>query len=142
MRLIWSALALSMAVVTSSHDQTSPVAEMAQIPAGAFLMGSNDGPQDERPQHKVQLAAYWIDPTPVTNAQFAQFLNAIGPQGPQGERYYDIDDNDARVRRRDGKWLADSGSENYPVVEASWYGALSYCRWLGKRLPPEAEWEK
>src|SRR3972149_2545644 len=146
MHRIWHTFAwgcgLAMMPLAVSLGENIAATEVVQIPAGGFLMGSNDGPQDERPQHKVQLAAYWIDPTPVTNAQFAQFLNAIGPQGPQGERYYDIDDNDARVRRRDGKWLADSGSENYPVVEASWYGALAYCRWLGKRLPMEAEWGK
>ena len=99
-----------------SHGQSVAAKEMVQIPAGAFLMGSEDGPQDERPQHKVQLAAYWIDRTPVTNAQFAQFLNANGPQGPHSENYYDVDDSDARVHRRDGKWLADIGSENHPVV--------------------------
>ena len=77
--------------------------DMVLVLPGEFLMGSpeseagrgsDEGPQDERPQHKVQLAAYWIDRTPVTNNQFAQFLNAIGPRGPQGETYYDIDDND------------------------------------------------
>ena len=142
----WNAIVLtrglSMMPLAVSHGQNVAATEMAQIPAGGFLMGSDDGPQDERPQHRVQLAAYWIDHTPVTNSQFAQFLNAVGPQGPQGERYYDIDDNDARVHRRDGKWSADRSSENHPVVEASWYGALAYCRWLGKRLPTESEWEK
>jgi len=143
---IWNTIVLisglSMMPLAIFHGQSVAATEMVQIPSGGFLMGSNDGPQDERPQHKVQLAAYWIDRTPVTNAQFARVLNAIGPQGPRDERYYDIDDNDARVHRRDGKWLADSGSENYPVVEASWYGALAYCRWASKRLPMEAEWEK
>jgi iron(II)-dependent oxidoreductase len=133
---------LSVTPLTGTQVQSAAARSMAQIPAGAFMMGSEDGPQDERPQHRVELPAFSIDRTPVTNSQFAKFLNATGPRGPQGERYYDVEDNDARVHRGDGKWLADAGSEGHPVVEASWYGALAYCRWLGKRLPTEAEWEK
>jgi formylglycine-generating enzyme required for sulfatase activity len=115
---------------------------MIRVPAGPFLMGSNDGPEDERPQHRVELAEFFIDRTKATNAQFALFLNAVGPAGPKGERYFDIDDRDARVHRRDGGWQPHAGHEHHPVVEASWFGALAYCRWQGKRLPTEAEWEK
>ena len=115
---------------------------MVRIPAGAFLMGNNDGPEDERPQHKVNLAEFFIDRNKVTNGQFADFLSAVGARGPSGETYYDVEDNDARVHRREGKWRADAGHEGRPVVEASWPGALAYCAWAGKRLPTEAEWEK
>jgi len=113
-----------------------------RIPAGAFLMGSNEGPEDERPQHKVNVTEFFIDRNKITNRQFAIFLNAVGAHGPRGETYYDADDNDARVHRRDGKWRADAGREDHPVVEVSWPGALAYCAWAGKRLPTEAEWEK
>ena len=116
--------------------------EMVRVPAGAFLMGTKDGPEDERPQHRVEVGAFFIDRTKVTNAQFAAFLSAVGPAGPKGEHYFDVDDNDARVHQRDGKWRANAGFENNPVVEASWYGAVAYCQWRGKRLPTEAEWEK
>jgi iron(II)-dependent oxidoreductase len=116
--------------------------DMVRVPAGAFLMGSDIGPEDERPQHRVELAEFLIDRTKVTNAQFARFLNAVGPLGPKGEKYFDVDDNDARVHRRDGGWQADAGFENVPVVEASWFGAAAYCLWIGKRMPTEAEWEK
>jgi iron(II)-dependent oxidoreductase len=116
--------------------------EMVRVPGGMFLMGSSDGPDDERPQHQVNVAEFLIDRTPVTSAQFAQFLNAKGTQAVDGQRWYDIDDNDARIHRRRDQWAADAGSENRPVVEASWYGAVAYCAWLGKRLPTEAEWEK
>jgi len=115
---------------------------MVRIPAGFFLMGSNDGPEDERPQHKVELAEFFIDRTKVTNGAFALFLDAVGPRGARGENYFDVDDSDARVHRRNGKWRAHAGHEDHPVVEASWRGALAYCAWLGKRLPTEAEWEK
>ena len=129
--------AVGVAVVAMAQESPG----MVRIPAGAFSMGSNKGPEDERPQHRVEVAEFFIDRTKVTNGQFSQFLNAVGPMGPQGEKYFDIDDNDARVHRRDGKWMADMGFENNPVVEASWYGALAYCKFVGKRLPTEAEWE-
>ena len=116
--------------------------DMARIPPGTFLMGSNEGPDDERPQHRVDVAEFFIDINQVTNARFAEFLGAKGSKAPDGQVWYDVDDNDARIHRRDGQWAADPGHESHPVVEASWYGALAYCNWLGKRLPTEAEWEK
>src|SRR5262249_52074149 len=93
--------------------------EMVRIPGGLFLMGSSDGPEDERPQHQVNVGEFFIDRTPVTNAQFAQFLSAKGTQAVDGQAWYDIDDNDARIHRREVNWTADVGSENHPVVEAS-----------------------
>ena len=126
---------------TAAGTSAEPV-KMVQIPAGAFTMGRDQGPPDERPAHEVRLAAYSIDRFPVTNAQFAEFLNAIAasPSGPV--RLYDFDDPDARIHRRAERWAADTGFENHPVIEVSWAGAGAYCRHRGKRLPTEAEWEK
>lgn len=143
--LLWWAFVLAAAPTWAAQKDSSVVREpggMIRIPAGTFLMGSDDGPEDERPQHKVNLAEFLIDRTKVTNARFAEFLNANGPSGPSRVNYFDVDDNDARIHRRDGRWQADSGHEDHPVVEVSWRGALAYCHWLGKRLPTEAEWEK
>lgn len=121
---------------------TGAAADMITIPAGPFTMGRDDGPEDERPAHVVTLQAFQIDRQPVTNREFAEFLNARGHSSARGERYYDFDDNDARIHPVNGKYLADNGFEHHPVVEPSWLGAREYCAWRGKRLPTEAEWEK
>lgn len=115
---------------------------MVSVPAGPFTMGRDDGPADERPAHLVDVAQFAIERMPVTNAQFAEFLNATGLTNGSGERLFDHDDADARIRRRQGKWAADPGYEDHPAVEMPWAGARDYCAWRGKRLPTEAEWEK
>jgi len=132
--IVWSLLST---VCISEAAASKNGSDMVRIAAGMFLMGSNSGPEDERPQHHILVGEFLIDRTPVTNAQFAQFIDAKGTQSPDGQRWYDTDDNDARIHLRAGKWLADSGAEHHPVVEASWYGAQAYCAWLGKRLPTE-----
>ena len=120
----------------------SSIQAMAQIPAGVFTMGSNHGPDDEKPAHRIFLSSYSIDRYPVTNFQFAQFLNAIGLRNTNNERLFDDDDNDARIHLKDRLWQADIGFEDHPVVEVSWVGARDYCLWSGKKLPTEAQWEK
>ena len=131
-----------LALFESAGADSKDASDMIRVAGGSFLMGSNNGPEDERPQHQVNVGEFFIDRTKVANAQFALFMNARGVKAADGQVWYDIDDSDARIHRRNGKWLADPGHENHPVVEASWYGALTYCMWLGKRLPSEAEWEK
>lgn len=119
-----------------------PLSETVSIPAGPFTMGSDTGPEDERPAHSVTLAAFAIDRFPTTNAHFAEFLNAVGYTNARGEHLFDHDDPDARIHQTGGKWVADKGYENHPAVEVSWVGARDYCAWRAKRLPTEAEWEK
>jgi len=116
--------------------------DMLQVPAGSFTMGRDDGPPDERPAHRVEVTAFAIDRTEVTNGQFAAFLNTRGDTNAAGERLYDADDPDARIHRAGTVWRADDGYDRHPAVEVTWAGARDYCRWRDQRLPTEAEWEK
>ena len=130
-------------MVCASAVLAQPAA-MVEIPAGTFIMGRDDGPDDERPAHRVELGRFMIDRLPVSHADFAVFLEAQGPEGERaGRRYrrFDHDDADARVHRVDGRWRADAGLEKHPVNEVTWAGARDYCAWRGARLPTEAEWE-
>lgn len=115
---------------------------MVLIPSGPVLMGSDDGPADERPAHLVELAAFWMDVLPVTTTEFARFLNDVGPVGALGENLFDVPDSDSRIVRTSAGFAPMPGYEQHPVVEPSWFGARDYCAWRGARLPTEAEWER
>ena len=114
------------------------------VSAGAFWMGRDDGPADERPLHRVYVTDFWLEREKVTNAELAEFLDAQGIVSPERERRFDEHDAGARIHQ-DGqpvRWIADAGHERAPAVAVSWYGARDYCHWKGRRLSTEAEWEK
>ena len=69
---------LLLLITCGTTGAATPTAEMLPIAAGTLTMGSNDGPDDERPAHAVRVAAFQIDRLPVTNEHFAEFLNAVG----------------------------------------------------------------
>ncbi len=133
-------LACVHAQINSKDPRSSKT--MAFISEGSFTMGSNIGPDDEKPEHTVFVKAFSLDILPVSNTDFAQFLNYKGLQNQQVETFYDHDDSDARIHRHNSMWKADLGYESHPVNEVIWVGARDYCAWLNKRLPTEAEWEK
>jgi formylglycine-generating enzyme required for sulfatase activity len=108
-----------------------------QIPAGYFLMGSDDEHPDARPQHQVYVEALWIGKHEVSNEAYRQFVDATGHRVPYVEADWADPYNWDRVTR-----AYPAGKARYPAVLVSWYDAQAYCRWAGKRLPTEAEWEK
>ena len=114
--------------------------KMVIVPGGLFYRGSNQGARDESPRHRIELSPFAIDTHPVTNEQFVRFLEAMGGE-KDGNNHDMIHLKDSRIKRSGGKVNIESGYNKHPVVGVSWYGASAYAKWVGKRLPSEAEWE-
>ena len=99
-------------------------AEMVLIPAGKFQMGSNNGRDNEKPVHPVSLDAFYMDVYPVTVGQYRQFIKATGHRSPNWKKVTEYAPND-----------------DHPIIYVSWHDAMTYCKWAGKILPTEAQWE-
>jgi len=111
-------------------ENTIPASDMVLIPAGEFLMGSSDSEirdmvqlhggkeswfADENPQRKVQIKSFYMDRFEVTDQQYSAF---------------------------DPSFLYPEDRKDHPIVGVTWQNAADYCKWAGKRLPTEEEWEK
>lgn len=109
-------------IVTSKAN----LGEMVLIPEGEFIMGTDDRLRDEKPVHVVYLRDFYIDRYEVTNKDYKKFVESTGhlpPDNWENSNY-------------------PSGKDKHPVIYVSWTDADKYCKWLGKKLPREAEWEK
>jgi serine/threonine-protein kinase len=123
---------------------------MVWVPPGEFLLGcrfdetatDDDGSDllaSARPQRTVTLGGYWIDRMPVTNREYRAFLRETGYPVPTARS----DQPRLAVLNWDRLSVTyPSGTGDHPVVLVSWFDALAYCDWIGKRLPTELEWEK
>ncbi|WP_412542693.1 ergothioneine biosynthesis protein EgtB [Longispora sp. K20-0274] len=132
-----------------------PVSGEVLVPAGPFTMGTDIEPwalDNERPAHRVDVAAFLIDVAPVTNAEYEAFVT----DGGYTDQRWWAPDGWSHVRAAGltgpGHWGPDGTYTRFgrvearipdePVVHVCWYEADAYARWAGKRLPSEAEWEK
>ena len=133
------------------------------IPGGTFEMGDEDGDlwSGCRPVHTVTVSSFEMSIYEVTNAQYAEYLNAAlalgditasissvkGKTGEwSGKRYLNIgyeynSNNKCWINYRDGSFTVESDKENWPVVAVTWYGSKTFAEYYGLDLPREAEWE-
>jgi iron(II)-dependent oxidoreductase len=139
-------------------EPRTPVRGEVLVPGGRFTMGTSTDPwalDNERPAHEVDVAPFFIDAAPVTNAEYAAFIDAGGYDEPRWWR-----EDGWRHRTEAGlsaplHWRRDATGWRYtrfgvttpirpdePVVHVCFYEADAYARWAGRRLPTEAEWEK
>ncbi|MEK7729287.1 MAG: SUMF1/EgtB/PvdO family nonheme iron enzyme, partial [candidate division KSB1 bacterium] len=125
-----------------------------ELEGGKFTMGSKDGADDEKPPHEVEVSPFKISKYPITNAQFAEFMNAGGYHeqkwwSAEGWQYRQKENWEEPRLWRDENF----NLPNQPVIGVSWFEAEAFCNWLTAkgeergvkgekiRLPTEAEWE-
>ncbi|MEU9580661.1 ergothioneine biosynthesis protein EgtB [Streptomyces chilikensis] len=159
--LITHQLRRGPAVLTAPDPARPPVhggpAEVL-VPGGPFVMGTSDEPwalDNERPAHLVEVAPFFLDTAPVTNAAFLAFMEDGGYHEPRWwrpEGFAHLRERGVEApsywRREGGQWLrrrfgrTEPVPPDEPVLHVNWYEADAYARWAGRRLPTEAEWEK
>ncbi len=149
-------------IATAPVETPPPAVRPRQVlvPAGSFSMGTDLDPwayDNERPSRTVDVDAFWIDATPVSNQAYLEFVEAGGYDDPRwwseagwawcraegavSPLFWSGRGSDRTVERF-GRPLDLAAVALQPVQHVSWYEADAYARWAGRRLPTEAEWEK
>ncbi len=143
------ALVRAEVIKTPVPAATVDLSRMVEVPAGEFILGSDDAafPENTHPARRIYVDAFYIDMYEVTNAEYAEFLNILGYHylACNGYTCANVKPGESvngHLVLDTGRYTVDAGFEDYAVTYVSWYGARAYCRWQDKRLPTEAEWEK
>ncbi len=114
------------------------------VEGDTYKMGSANGDPAAGPEHRVKVSDFAIQQHEVTNAEYAGFMQLYGTDkvkdGPwAGESM--VTPHRTGLQETGSGWQAQPGFEQHPVINITWFGADAYCRFIGGRLPTEAEWE-
>lgn len=130
--------------MSSTKPPVDVRSELVPVPGGLFDMGTDKGSEFERPVRSVSVAPFWVQATPVTNAQFAAFVDATDYRTSaedQGEALIYVDGGYQMSKNACWRSFATKERMDHPVVLVSWIDATKYAEWRGMELIAEAQWE-